>query len=184
MPGFEREACPLNLAPTSSATAMLVLGDALAMVLLQARGVGSDDFAAHHPGGSLGKALFTRTADIMRSGESFASVSPDATIEDALEAMGAARCGAVAVVDPETRLLGIFTHGDFARAFQREESIRGRAVSQFMTPDPVTIEGDRLAAEALAALSENRIDDLVVIDSDGRALGIVDSQDLSRLGIV
>jgi arabinose-5-phosphate isomerase len=118
-----REACPLNLAPTSSTTTMLVLCDALAMVLLEARGFKSEDFAQLHPGGSLGRMLLTRARDVMRSGAAIALISPACTVQDALQGMTRARAGAAIVVDAEGRLLGVFTQGDFVRAYQQWSSI-------------------------------------------------------------
>ncbi|MCB1231018.1 MAG: KpsF/GutQ family sugar-phosphate isomerase [Verrucomicrobiae bacterium] len=182
----EREACPLNLAPTASTTAMLVLGDALAMVLLEARGFGEDDFAMLHPGGSLGRALLTKVTEIMRAGEQLARVNPDATVREALAAMSAARAGAVIVAEVGGPLSGIFTQGDFTRAFQTDsDGIGDRPVSDLMTRDPIMIDSDKLAGEALRILETNRIDDLVVVDAETREpLGLIDTQDLTRLGVV
>lgn len=182
----EREACPLNLAPTSSTTTMLVLGDALAMVLLEARGFDEKDFANLHPGGSLGRALLTRVTDIMRTGDRLARVSSGAKVREALAAMGAARAGAVIVSDEGGPLDGIFTQGDFTRAFQsNSDHIGDRPVSELMTRDPVTIDADKLAGEALRVLETHRIDDLVVVDPDSRSpLGLIDTQDLTRFGVV
>ena len=180
----EREACPLNLAPTASSTNMLVMGDALAMVLLEARGFSEDDFARFHPGGSLGRALLTRVSDIMRRGEHLASVGPESSVQDALAAMSAARAGACLVVSAQNELLGIFTHGDFARAFQQDSSIGASPVAEHMTENPVQIQADSLAAEAIKTIGEKRIDDIVVIDSEGQPLGLIDSQDLTRLNLV
>jgi arabinose-5-phosphate isomerase len=179
-----REACPLNLAPTSSTTVMLVLCDALAMVLLEARGFRQEDFAGLHPGGSLGRALLTRVRDVMRSGSGLALVRPDSSVRDALQAMTRARCGAAVVQNPDGGLAGVFTHGDFVRAFQSDPGIGGRTVGELMTPSPVTIGADRLAGEVLALLTSHRIDDVVVIDAAGRPVGLVDSQDLTRMNLV
>jgi arabinose-5-phosphate isomerase len=179
-----REACPLNLAPTSSSTVMLVLGDALAMVLLESRGFQQEDFARLHPGGSLGKALLTKVSDIMRSGDSCAMVSPDTTVRATLEQMTAVRSGAAVVRSEEGELAGIFTQGDFVRAIQKDPDILDQPVFGFMTTDPVTIPEDKLAAEVIPVLSSHRIDDLVVINGDHQPVGLVDSQDLSRLKLV
>lgn len=180
----EREACPLNLAPTSSSTAMLVMGDALAMVLLEARGFTEEDFARFHPGGSLGRALLTKVADIMRSGESLATVAAGATVREALAAMTKARAGACLVMAPDGRLAGIFTHGDFARAFQRETDIAGRVVDDFMTRRPIAVKASSLAVEAVKTIGQSRVDDVVVLDDDERPVGLIDTQDLARLRIV
>jgi arabinose-5-phosphate isomerase len=181
----EREACPHNLAPTSSSTVMLVLGDALAMVLLEARGFQRDDFAKLHPGGTLGKHLLTRVSDIMRSGAQLATAHPDDPVLLAIQRMDKARCGATVVTNPDDgTLAGIFTQGDFARAFQSEPNIGVLAVEKFMTVDPVSIAADRLAAEALNVLSHHRVDDLVVLDENQKPVGLVDTQDFTRLKIV
>lgn len=180
----EREACPLNLAPTSSSTVMLVLGDALAMVLLESRGFGQEDFAELHPGGSLGRALLTRVADIMRAGANLALVGRGVSVREALAAMTGARSGAAVVVDGGGRLEGIFTQGDFARAYQADAGVGERPVSELMTVGPVTVEAGRLAVEVLKLLETHRIDDLVVLDGDGCVVGMVDTQDLSRLRIL
>lgn len=179
-----KEACPLGLAPTSSSTVMLVLGDALAMVLLEARGFREDDFAKLHPGGSLGRALLTKVSDIMRRGDDLAKTTPGDTVRSALESMTKARSGAAIVANPDGTLAGIFTQGDFVRAVQENADILDRPVSDFMTPSPISIESDKLAAEVLAVLGQNRIDDLVVVDTNGSPVGLVDSQDLSRLKLV
>ncbi|MCA1963418.1 MAG: KpsF/GutQ family sugar-phosphate isomerase [Prosthecobacter sp.] len=179
-----QEACPLNLAPTSSTTVMLVLGDALAMVLLEARGFQAEDFARLHPGGSLGRALLTRVSDVMRTGAQLALVPPDSTVSAALHAMTQARSGAAIVIAPDGTLAGVFTHGDFVRAFQRSQDIATRPVADFMTKNPVTIQADRLAAEVLSTLEKTRIDDLVVLDVQHRPVGMIDTQDLTRLRLV
>lgn len=179
-----QEACPLNLAPTSSTTAMLVLCDALAMVLLDARGFKAEDFAKLHPGGSLGRALLTRVVDVMRSGDQLAMVAPESSVSSALLAMTKARSGAAIVVDGEGRLLGVFTHGDFVRAFQNDHAISDLPISQFMTRNPISIQSDKLAAEVLLTLEKVRVDDLVVLDAEGRPVGMVDTQDLTRLHLV
>ncbi len=180
----EREACPLNLAPTSSSTSMLVLGDALAMVLLESRGFQQEDFAKLHPGGSLGRALLTKVSDIMRSEAELAICAPGDTIRAALERMTDARAGAAIVTGEDGALAGIFTQGDFVRAVQSSADILDQPVSGHMTADPVSICADKLAAEVLTVLRHHRIDDLVVVDTAGHPVGLVDSQDLTRLKLV
>ena len=179
-----QEACPLNLAPTASTTTMLVLCDALAMVLLEARGFQQEDFAKLHPGGSLGRALLTRVSDVMRQGDQVALVQPQTTVQEALQAMTRARSGAAVVIHADGSLAGVFTHGDFVRAFQKDPAIATQPVSLYMTPRPVSIQADKLATEVLAALQNNRVDDIVVIDTLGRPVGLVDTQDLTRLRLV
>jgi arabinose-5-phosphate isomerase len=180
----EREACPLNLAPTSSSTAMLVMGDALAMVLLEARGFTEEQFARYHPGGALGRALLTRVSDIMRRGDQLARVGEGASVRDALVAMTAARSGACVVTAADGKLGGIFTHGDFARCYQQDPHVGDRAVADFMTRRPVSVAADSLAVEAVQTIGSHRVDDVVVLDAEGRAVGLVDTQDLARLKIV
>ena len=180
----EREACPLNLAPTSSSTAMLVMGDALAMVLLEARGFSEDDFARFHPGGSLGRALLTRVSDIMRCDAQLPVVSENADVFAALDAMKNARAGACLILDSRGSLAGIFTHGDFARCFRANPLLGDKLVAGLMTKSPVTVNADALAVEVLRTLGENRIDDIVVLDEAGKPVGLIDTQDLARLKIV
>ncbi|MDB4142855.1 KpsF/GutQ family sugar-phosphate isomerase [Akkermansiaceae bacterium] len=175
-----REACPLNLAPTSSSTAMLAMGDALAMVLLEKRGFTEEDFARFHPGGSLGRALLIKVSEVMRSGDHLASVSLDATVQDALAAMTDRRSGACLILDEKGDLEGIFTHGDFARSFQQDSSLGGQKVALFMTVNPITLSADSLAAEAVATIGGNKVDDVVVVDTAGKPIGMVDSQDFAR----
>ena len=180
----EREACPLNLAPTSSSTAMLAMGDALAMVLLEARGFTEEDFARYHPGGSLGRALLTRVSDIMRTDAALPTVNEDADVFAALDAMNRARAGACVILDPAGRLAGIFTHGDFARSFRIDPLLGEKPVASLMTRKPITVRSDALAVEVLRTIGQNRIDDIVVLDADQHPVGLIDTQDLARLRIV
>jgi arabinose-5-phosphate isomerase len=179
-----QEACPLNLAPTSSTTAMLVIGDALAMVLLEARGFNKEDFARYHPAGRLGRALLLKVHQIMRGEDQLAKVLPETPIVEVIKCMTARRAGAAVVVNAVGRLEGIFTHGDFARHFPHTPDIGACPVGDFMTRRPVTISGDRMAAEVLHVLQVHRIDDIVVVDAGEHPIGVVDSQDLSRLKIL
>lgn len=180
----EREACPLNLAPTSSSTVMLVLGDALAMVLLEARGFAAGDFAELHPGGSLGRALLTKVTDVMRHDDRLPLVPLEATVMDAVRTMTRCRSGCVIVTEPSGKMAGIFTQGDFTRAFESHPDLGTAPVSQFMIRRPVTIQSDRLAAEILNILERHPVDELVVLDPDGVPVGIVDTQDLTRFRIL
>jgi arabinose-5-phosphate isomerase len=180
----EREACPLNLAPTSSSTAMLAMGDALAMVLLEARGFTEEDFARYHPGGSLGRALLTRVSDIMRTDSALPTVDEHADVLAALDAMNNARAGACVILDAHGRMAGIFTHGDFARGFCKDPLVGGKPVASLMTRKPVTVRADALAVEVLRTIGANRIDDIVVLDGDGKPAGLIDTQDLARLRIL
>ncbi len=180
----DREACPLGLAPTSSTTAMLVLGDALAMAVLEARGFNKDDFARFHPGGTLGRNLLTKVSDIMRPSSDIPILSEGAKIMEVVKATTQYRAGAAILVDESGKMSGIFTQGDFARYFPEHPDLAHLPVAEFMTRAPVTIREDRLAAEVLHVLRSHRVDDLVVIDAAGHPSGLVDSQDLSRLKIL
>lgn len=179
-----QEACPLNLAPSSSTTAMLVLGDALAMTLLEARGFQKEDFARFHPGGSLGRGLLLRVHQIMRPISELVILKADNTVLDAVRGMTARRAGAAVIVSAEGKLDGIFTHGDFSRHFPANPDIGPKKVGDFMTKNPIAIPGDKLAAEVLQILEQHRIDDLVVVNAAKEPIGIVDSQDLTRLKIL
>lgn len=180
----EREACPLNLAPTSSSTVMLVLGDALAMVLLEARGFQNEDFARLHPGGSLGRALLTKVSDVMRKGDRLPVVSADATVMEAVRTMTRCRSGCVIIPNESGKLGGIFTQGDFTRAYESQGDIAAAPVSRFMVRNPITIQDDRLAAEILNILQRHPVDEIVVLDATRTPVGLVDTQDLSRLRIL
>jgi arabinose-5-phosphate isomerase len=180
----EREACPLNLAPTSSSTAMLVMCDTLAMVLLESRGFTEKDFARYHPGGSLGRALLTLVSDIMRVDAELPTVSEDENVFATLDAMNRARAGACLILNTAGGLAGIFTHGDFARSFRNDPLLGEKPVADLMTRQPITVRSDALAVEVLNAIGDNRIDDIVVLDADGKPVGLIDTQDLARLKIV
>jgi arabinose-5-phosphate isomerase len=180
----EREACPLNLAPTSSSTAMLVMGDALAMALLDARGFTEEDFARFHPGGALGRALLTKVSDIMRSGDSFAVVTLAATVSEALIAMTKARSGACVILEDDGKLAGVFTHGDFVRSFQKDPQLGSHFVAEYMTRKPITVLASSLAVQAVNTIGSHRIDDVVVLDDCGCPVGLVDTQDLARMRIM
>ena len=180
----EREACPLELAPTSSTTVMLALGDALAMVLLEARGFTRDDFARFHPGGQIGRTLLLRVKDIMRCQTQMALVSPDMTVGSVLAAMSLHKTGAAIAVDSQGLMAGIFTHGDFARFYQTVPNIGEKPVAEFLTAHPVSIEEGRLAVDVLRILEQHRVDEVVVLDNLGRPVGLIDSQDLARWHLV
>ncbi len=179
-----QEACPLNLAPTSSSTAMLVLGDALAMVLLEARGFQKEDFARFHPGGLLGRTLLFKVRQIMRGPDRMALVPPETTVRDAILEMARRRAGSAVVTSETGELLGVFTHGDFGRHFQADPGLMERRVGDLMTRNPICIAADHLAAEVLRILQHHAIDDLVVVDAENRPIGIVDSQDLARFRLL
>jgi arabinose-5-phosphate isomerase len=179
-----QEACPLNLAPTSSTTAMLAIGDALAMVLLQARGFREEDFARFHPGGSLGKRLLLRVGDVMRPAASLALLPGTATVHEAIRAWNQKRTGAAVVVNKTGQLVGIFTHGDFVRRYEKEPEIGNCTLREVMTRRPVTVHVDKLAVEVLNLFETYRIDDLVVVDEKKRPVGLIDAQDLTKTKLI
>ncbi len=179
-----REACPLNLAPTSSSTAMLVMGDALAMVLLESRGFTESDFARYHPGGSLGRALLLKVGDVMRREEKMPTVGVTARVVDAVAEMNRSRAGACLILDDSGKLAGIFTHGDFARGYEKNPSLGTLPVAEIMTRNPISLTEDSLAVEAVKQVGEKRIDDIVVVNTEGTPVGLIDAQDLARLKLV
>lgn len=184
---IEEEACPLGLAPTSSTTATLVVGDALAMVLLEARGFKKDDFAKFHPGGKLGRTLLLKVAQIMRDGEQLAILAPEATVRQTLKQMAKCRAGSCIIAYPDGTLAGVFTHGDFGRHFENVPDLLERSVCEFMTARPVTVSADKLAAEVLHIIEQRKVDDIVVVEEkDGKQIpvGLVDSQDLAKFRLV
>lgn len=179
--GASREACPLNLAPTASTTAALALGDALAVALLEARGFAAEDFARSHPGGALGRRLLTRVSDVMRTGDQVPTIAPDASFSQALLEISRKRMGMVAIVDPQSRLLGIFTDGDLRRLFSRPATgidLVSLKISELMSPSPSVIRADQLAAEAVRIMEERKIGQLLVVDDEARLIGAVNFHDL------
>lgn len=180
-----REACPLELAPTASTTAALALGDALAMVLMTARGLTRADFAKYHPAGNIGRVLLLRVKDIMRSGDRL-PVAPDSvTTQDAILRMTKAKSGSIALVEKRSgRLTGILTDGDFRRGALTGANFLQKPVSTFMTPKPKVIAEDALGVDALRLFEAHKIDDLIVVDPRGRPVGLIDGQDLPKLKIV
>ena len=179
-----KEACPFNLAPTSSTTAMLVLGDALAMVVLEARGFKKSDFARYHPSGAIGRAMLLRVADIMRTGERNAIADENLSVKEALLVMTSAKSGSLAIVNGRGKLTGVFTDGDFRRRMSTDEEILTRPLKEVMTKKPIAVRADALAAEALKIFNERNIDDLIVVNAQGKPAGLVDSQDLPKLKIM
>jgi arabinose-5-phosphate isomerase len=181
----EKEACPLNLAPTASTTATLALGDALAVALLDARGFRSEDFALHHPGGALGRRLLVHVADIMRKGEQLPRNQPGTLLPEAIVEMTKKGIGMTAIVDAEDRLLGIFTDGDLRRTLAKHDNIREVRVGDVMTRNPTTIAPERLAAEAAKILEQKSLGGrLVVVSGDGRLVGAFTFHDLLAAGVV
>jgi arabinose-5-phosphate isomerase len=179
-----KEACPFNLAPTSSTTAMLALGDALAMAVLQARGFRQKDFAKFHPSGAIGRAMLLRVGDIMRSGNRNAVAREDRSVREALMVMTKARSGSLSVVNARGKLTGVFTDGDFRRHMAGGDDLLNQPLKQVMTRDPIRISENALAVEALKIFNERNIDDLIVVNAKQEPVGLVDSQDLPKLKIM
>lgn len=180
----DKEACPLNLAPTASTTAQLALGDALAIALLDARGFKAEDFARSHPGGALGRKLLTHVRDVMRSGDAVPRVAPQADFTALMREMSAKGLGATAIVDAQERVLGIFTDGDLRRLLERGVDVRSGHARDFMHPDPVTIGPDALAVEAAELMERRRITSVLVVDAQGRLCGALNSNDLMRAKVI
>lgn len=182
--GVSKEACPFNLAPTASTTAMLALGDALAMAVLRGRGFKESDFAKYHPSGSIGRALLVRLCDIMRTGKRNPVVAHSTPVKEALWVMTRARSGSVSVVDRKGRLVGVFTDGDLRRQMAESADVLARPIKEVMTPNPFSLREDVLAAEALKIFNAQNIDDLIVVNAAHKPVGIVDLQDLPKLKLL
>jgi arabinose-5-phosphate isomerase len=179
-----KEACPFNLAPTASTTAMLVMGDALAMAVLQARGFKQADFARYHPSGSIGRSLLLRVTDIMRTGGRNPVAAETLTVKSALLIMGKAKAGSVSVINGRGKLSGVFTDGDLRRHMAADDDIMAQPLTSVMTRNPICIREEALAVEALKIFDERNIDDLVVVNSRKEPVGLVDSQDLPKLKLM
>jgi arabinose-5-phosphate isomerase len=179
-----QEACPLNLAPTASTTAQLAMGDALAVVLLDARGFKAEDFARSHPGGSLGRRLLTHVRDVMRAGDAIPAVGPDASFGDLMREMSAKGLGAAAIVDAERRVLGIFTDGDLRRKIEAGVALRATNARDVMTASPATIRDELLAAEAVVLMEARRITTVLVVDAQGVLVGALNTNDLMRAKVI
>jgi arabinose-5-phosphate isomerase len=178
------EACPLNLAPTASTTATLAMGDALAVAVLEARGFTEEDFARVHPGGSLGRRLLLRVSDVMRTGEQLPCVAPDALLREGLIEMTAKGLGMTTIIDPQKRLLGIFTDGDLRRTLDKGYDLHQVTMSQVMTAQPKTVQPHMLAAEAVRLMETARITALPVTDVAGCLVGALNVHDLFRAGVM
>jgi arabinose-5-phosphate isomerase len=179
------EACPLNLAPTTSTTVALAMGDALAIALIEARGFTAEDFAESHPAGALGRRLLVRIRDLMHSGERLPKVRADASVSDALVEMTRQRLGLTAVVDDQDRVLGVFTDGDLRRAVDDEAiDLRSTPVVRVMTAGGKRIEADRMAIEAARLMEQHAISGLLVVDAEQRLVGAINFHDLLRARVV
>ncbi|KAF1019306.1 MAG: Arabinose 5-phosphate isomerase KdsD [Paracidovorax wautersii] len=182
--GVEREACSLNLAPTASTTAQMALGDALAVVLLDVRGFGKDDFARSHPGGALGRRLLTHVADVMRTGSAVPRVGPQTPFIELMREISVKGLGAAAIVDAQDKVLGVFTDGDLRRLVARGLDLRELTAEQVMKTQPRTIKAQVLAAEAAALMETYRISDVLVVDDQQTLIGMVTSKDLMQAKVI
>ena len=180
-----KEACPFGMAPTNSTTATMAMGDALAMVLIDAQKFAIEEYAMNHPAGAIGRALVMKATDIMRTGDRLAKVLPSSTVMATLLAMTAAKAGSAVVADADGRLCGIFTDGDFRRVVSEgHENVLEASVSEYMTSSPMFVRDDVYAAELLKIFERRRIDDLPVCDAAGRVVGLVDIQDVPKMKVL
>ncbi|PIE37733.1 MAG: D-arabinose 5-phosphate isomerase [Gammaproteobacteria bacterium] len=182
--GVKQEACPLNLAPTASTTATLVMGDALAVALLENRGFTEDDFALSHPGGALGRRLLLRVGDIMHAGKDVPVVSGEASFGAALMEMTSKGLGMTAVVDAQQKLLGVFTDGDLRRSFDAGIDVKNAGITEVMTQGSISVNADMLAAEVLQIMDKKKINAMVVVDDDHHVIGALNMHDLLRAGVM
>ena len=180
----DKEACPLNLAPTASTTAALALGDALAVALLDAKGFGAEDFARSHPGGALGRRLLTHVRDVMRSGDDIPWVSEATGFSEALLEMSKKRMGMTAVLDATGRVSGVFTDGDLRRTLAQVDDIRAARIADIMTRGPRTIGPDKLAVEAVQIMEERKVNQLLVVSDEGKLVGALNMHDLFRAKVI
>lgn len=180
----EKEACPLNLAPTASTTVTLALGDAIAVALLDLRGFKEEDFARSHPGGALGRRLLTHVHDVMRSGEQVPKVPVDASLLQALEEMTKKGMGMTAIVDADNRPVGVFTDGDLRRMFERVQDFTKVAIRDVMHAQPRSIAPERLAVDAVAVMEQYRINQMLVVDADGKLVGALHIHDLTQAKVI
>jgi len=179
----QKEGCPLGVSPMASTTAMLAMGDALAACLMDRKGFKKEDFALYHPAGDLGRRLLLKVEDVMRTGVGFPKIKDSALIRDVLLAITRARCGCACLVNARGKLTGIFTDGDLRRHLEKDAQILNRKASRVMTKNPITISKEKLAAEAMRLLKERKIDELPVVGQDGKSVGLLDIQDLLKVGL-
>ncbi|HZM06301.1 MAG TPA: KpsF/GutQ family sugar-phosphate isomerase [Candidatus Saccharimonadales bacterium] len=179
-----KEACPFNLAPTASTTATMVMGDALAMTVLQARGFKEKDYARHHPSGAIGRALLLKVRDIMRTEGRNAVAGEHLTVKEALLVMSSAKSGSVSIVNQRGKLTGVFTDGDLRRQLSGDGDVLAKTISSVMTRNPICIRDDALAVEALKIFNQRNIDDLIVVNARREPVGLIDLQDLPKLKLM
>src|SRR5262245_9137473 len=182
--GAAKEACPLNLAPTASTTAALALGDALAVALMQSRGFTRDEFAASHPGGTLGRKLLTHVRDVMRTGKEMPRVGDDATLMEGVLEMSRGRIGMTAVLDGNGRVAGVFTDGDLRRTLEKGIDVSTTRIAKVMTREPRTIGPDKLAVEAVEVMERFKVNQLLVVDAGHKLLGALNMHDLFRAKVI
>jgi arabinose-5-phosphate isomerase len=182
--GVDKEACPLNLAPTASTTVTLALGDALAVALLELRGFKSEDFALSHPGGALGRRLLTHVRDVMRSGDAVPKVAPDALLTDALLEISQKGMGMTAIVDGEGRPVGVFTDGDLRRLIAQVRDFSTVMIRDVMHANPRRLHPEQLAVDAVAVMEEFRINQILVTDADDKLVGALHIHDLTRAKVI
>ena len=180
----EKEACPLNLAPTASTTAALALGDALAVALLDAKGFGAEDFARSHPGGALGRRLLTHVRDVMRTGDDMPSVPDTAGFSDAMLEISKKGMGMTAVLDSAGGVIGVFTDGDLRRTLAHVDDIKAARIADIMTRNPRTIGPDKLAVEAVQIMEEHKVNQLLVVTGEGKLVGALNMHDLFRAKVI
>ncbi len=180
----KKEGCPLGLAPMASTTTMLACGDALAACLIERKGFQQKDFAFYHPAGSLGRKLHMRVEDIMRKDDDFPRVTADTTVKNVLLAITRSRCGSACVLDSRGRFIGIFTDGDLRRHIESDPDLLNREVKKVMTRKPITINKDKLAVEALELLNRRQIDEIPVVNGQNQLVGLLDIQDLLKVGLL
>ena len=178
------EACPFNMAPTASTTSTLALGDAIAMVVLESRGFELKDYAERHPGGAIGRALLLKVKDIMRTDDRFATILTGSTVKEAILSITAAKSGSVAIIDDQGMLEGILTDGDLRRHLVESPNLMELSINDIMEKSPITLNPEMLAVDVLKLYEQNNVDDLIVIDDAGKAIGSVDIQDMPKLKII
>ena len=180
----DKEACPLNLAPTASTTATLAIGDALAMALLDARGFGEEDFARSHPGGALGRRLLTHVRDVMRTGDAIPTVPADASLYSALLEISKKGMAMTAVVDADSKAIGVFTDGDLRRLIENKQDFSSLSIADVMHANPRSVQPDQLAVDAVDMMEEFRINQLLVTNTDGKLVGALHIHDLTRAKVI
>ncbi len=180
----DQEACPFNMAPTASTTSTMALGDAIAMVLIDAQGFQLADYAKRHPGGAIGRTLLLKVKDIMRTGDRFAQVQSGSLVKDAIAAMTSAKSGCVVVVNDQNELMGVFTDGDLRRHLIESPNVLDLSIDSVMTRDPISLQESQLAVDILKIYEAKNIDDLVVLNDEGKVVGAVDIVDLPKMKII